>query len=247
MNKEMLLRALMSKKALVTISFIVGAIAGGGGTFLALHKTIEKKYLDISDEEIDKAKLFYKKLYKQDEFSSPETLTDTLTESSTFVDGVSAAISAIKNYNGIGIENAAPSSVWTKSNIFENDTPEDTFDYDEEIAKRDGTRPYVISCDEFMENDDENEQLQLTYFEGDSVLCDDEDHIIPEMDEVVGIENLNKFGHGSGDKNVVFVRNDALRSDYEIARSGGRFAVEVLGYPEPETKRTIRKFRGDDE
>ena len=73
-------------------------------------------------------------------------------------------------------------------------------------------RPYVISPDEFGENDD-YETVSLTYY-ADGILTDDRDDVVEEVDDIVGIDSLSHFGEYEDDS--VFVRNDELKCDYEI-------------------------------
>ena len=72
--------------------------------------------------------------------------------------------------------------------------------------------PYVISPDEFG-NEFDYEEASLTYY-ADGVLTDDQDNIIEDVDGLVGLDSLNHFGEYEDDS--VFVRNDALQTDYEI-------------------------------
>jgi hypothetical protein len=37
------------------------------------------------------------------------------------------------------------------------------------------------------------------------------------------------FGHGSGDPNVVYIRNEKLQAEYEVLRDPGSYEIEVLG------------------
>ncbi|QXO14082.1 hypothetical protein SEA_ALAINAMARIE_58 [Gordonia phage AlainaMarie] len=90
-------------------------------------------------------------------------------------------------------------------------------------------RPYIISVSEFMDNDFEYQQNTISYYQGDSVLADDSDQPIPDINTIVGERNLQRFGEGSGDPNIVFVRNDSLQVDFEITQSLGTYAGEVLG------------------
>lgn len=71
---------------------------------------------------------------------------------------------------------------------------------------------YVISPDEFGENDD-YEKFSLTYY-ADQVLADDNDDIIEDIEATVSYEALTHFGEYEDDS--VFVRNDIRRCDYEI-------------------------------
>ena len=58
---------------------------------------------------------------------------------------------------------------------------------------------------------------------------DDEDgHPLPHADIIVGQDNL-RFGEGTDDEDVVFVRNDRLQTEMEICRKHASFEEEVLG------------------
>lgn len=135
----------------------------------------------------------------------------------------------------------------TTSNIFVDGNPMEEFDYQAELLKRNADEPYVITHDEFMENENGWEQPNLTYYNGDDILTDDQDIPIPDIEGIVGSENLSKFGYGSRDRNVVYVRNEKLESDYAIALSMGEFAKEVAGFSELRHSAPSRRFRSSDE
>lgn len=103
------------------------------------------------------------------------------------------------------------------------------FDLEEEKKHRTKNRPYVITHDEYFAAEDEYEQISLTYYEEDDTLVNEKDTPINEIDKMIGDEALARFGHGSKDKNIVYVRNDRLQSDFEVIRSSGSYLVEVLG------------------
>lgn len=77
-------------------------------------------------------------------------------------------------------------------------------------------RPYVISPDEFGELDG-YETSSLTYY-ADGVLEDDYYVVIEAdaVDDMVGLESLEHFGEHEED--TVFVRNEKLKTDFEIQR-----------------------------
>jgi hypothetical protein len=132
-------------------------------------------------------------------------------------------------------------------NVFESDNPDTYFDPEEEAERRatKPNEPFVITADEFNENETDYEQQCLTYYDGDDVLADQQDQPIPEIDKVIGYENLLRFGHGSGDPMLVFIRNNKLEVDFEVTHSDGKFAKEVLGFDDElkhEDKRP-KKFR----
>lgn len=116
------------------------------------------------------------------------------------------------------------------ANLFASQADEeDDWDYDEEIKRRNPLSPYIIHKDEFFGEEMATEnyiQSTLTYYAGDNVLCDEDQKPIYNHQDVVG--HL-RFGHGSGDPNVVYIRNMSRECEYEVIRDPGLFSVEVEG------------------
>lgn len=127
-------------------------------------------------------------------------------------------------------------------NIWDAETPEDVWDYTEEMRVRDANSPYVIHKDEFDQNENDWEHDTLTYYEGDDVLADGKDDAL-DQDDIVGVENLGKFGHGSQDPNIVYIRNERLQLDMEVVHSDGSYAEEVHGYVEHSDTQPRRRGR----
>lgn len=111
-----------------------------------------------------------------------------------------------------------------QSNVFAANDEE--WNYDEELAQRNDSSPYVIHRDEFYAGENDFTQTTLTYYAGDEILVDENDAPIYNHEKVTG---PLKFGHGSGDPGVVYVRNSQRRAEYEIVRDQGLYSVEVLG------------------
>lgn len=133
-------------------------------------------------------------------------------------------------------------------NVFAGNDEE--WDYETEIQARTEDRPYILHKDEFYENEKGYTQRSLTYYSGDEILADDDDKPVYNIGQIVG---ELKFGHGSGDPQTVYIRNDKLRAEYEIINYDGHFAVEVLGHEIEATEeaRELRhssdqRFRTDD-
>jgi hypothetical protein len=101
------------------------------------------------------------------------------------------------------------------------------WDYPAELAARTPDEPYVIHHDEFG-GTEEYGQVTYTYYAGDDVLVGEDERPLPHADAVVGQNNL-KWGHGSGNIDVVFVRNDKLQLEMEICRVPTSYEEEVLG------------------
>jgi hypothetical protein len=125
----------------------------------------------------------------------------------------------------------------------------DDWDYTVELAHRaeNPKKPYVIHKDEFFSGESDYSQNSLCYYAGDDILTDEEDKPIFSYASVTG--DLD-FGRGSGDANVVYIRNDELRAEYEILRHTGLYATEILGieYDEVELENELkhsvhRRFR----
>ena len=111
-----------------------------------------------------------------------------------------------------------------------------------ELKRRDASRPYVIAAEELGEEG--FDCTTLDYYAGDDILADESEQPIPDVDRIVGVENLSKFGYGSHDKSLVYVRNEAMGSDFEICLNPGKYEDFVLG---EELKHSyepkIRRFR----
>lgn len=100
--------------------------------------------------------------------------------------------------------------------------------------------PTIITQEEFMQNDSDYVQGQLTFYKADSVLTDEREDRIDDQDNVVGLENLKMFGNprsGSSDPNVIHIRNGRLQMEFEVCLSENAYTREVLGIDEDPPKR----------
>jgi hypothetical protein len=100
-----------------------------------------------------------------------------------------------------------------------------------------------------MNNEMDYNQETLTYYKGDDIVADQSDTPIYNHSGLMG--DL-KFGHGSGDANVVYIRNDSIQMEWEVLLHEGSFEVEVVGlqvereYEESDIKHAHeRRFRPD--
>lgn len=94
-----------------------------------------------------------------------------------------------------------------------------TSDSEEEEEDEDMFEPYVISPDEF---DEEGYDTVTLYYHEDGVLVDQlTKEIIENVDELIGEDSLTHFGEYEDDS--VFVRNDRLKTDFEILRVNERY------------------------
>lgn len=208
----------------------VGALIG----FKVAYKKADLKYQKIAEEEISQMRDHYREKTKVAE-PKPD-LKEVVTDLGYATREVPEEYSPIVTKPDIEPELVPPTEVKNR-NVFQENfrgLQTDVWDYEKELRSRTPEVPFVIHKEEFQEGvqSEDHNQSTLTYFIQDDVLIDEADQQIREIDETVGLENLEKFGHGSEDANVVYVRNHRLKMDYEILRNGGSYASEVLGIKE---------------
>jgi hypothetical protein len=137
---------------------------------------------------------------------------------------------AIEHIRNMDLSTSLEIDVETVS-VFSDDVVDHEWDYAvEEQHRRNIGRgiPYILHRDEYFDDGKHYTQSTLTYYKGDDVLTDEHDVPIYNYKQIVGPENLI-FGRGSGDENIVFIRNDHLEAEYEIILDQGFYEVEVLG------------------
>lgn len=104
---------------------------------------------------------------------------------------------------------------------------DEDWDLEKETAERTDTKPYILHKDEFYSDELGYHQQTLNYYEGDNIMCDEEDTPVYNHENIVG---SLQFGHGSDDPNVFYVRNDRRKAEYEIINNPGLlYSLEVLG------------------
>jgi hypothetical protein len=103
---------------------------------------------------------------------------------------------------------------------------DDDWDYDEEVKNRGPDHPYIIHRDEYFSNEMDYRQTTITFYEGDQILCDEQDAPIYNPEKIVGVL---RFGHGSQDVSICYVRNERLEAEYEVLIDHGYYQEEVLG------------------
>jgi uncharacterized protein with HEPN domain len=234
---------------------VIGVVAGVGVAYLVLSKRIEAKYEQLANEEIAGMRDHYdRKLRALDNIEEKKTLDAVVKEQKYAIEENEGDGRVAYHKVEPDPETKHPEALVSGQNVFEQpqeEVPTPEWDYNKEIASRTNDTPFIIHRDEFMENRWEYGTTDLTYFEGDDTLSDDKDRVVAEQD-IVGIENLGKFGHGSLDKDVVYICNPVLSMLFEVTHSDGTYAQEVHGF-EPEDlkhsavrRRPPRRSRYDD-
>lgn len=99
-----------------------------------------------------------------------------------------------------------------------------------EPIQQDPNLPHIIGREDFMHAEVGYHQTTLTYFTVDDVLVDEEDAPITEVEKLVGVDNLTRFGHMSDDPKVVYIRNPYVGADFEVIKSESSYSRDVLGF-----------------
>src|SRR5690349_5668170 len=256
-----------NKNVVVGVVAGVSFLSGGGLSYLLTKRHFRLKYEELMAKDHEETKQYYARMYKRDEYETPESAAKALgVEVSTDRPTAPELEEMQANIDRLGyapdekkepveeklekaaevVEEAADEVV----NIFSQQQTDETFDYEEEKRLRTNDRPYVITHDEFMINENDNQQISLTYFQGDGILVDDKDEVIENENDTVGDANLLRFGHGSKDNNIVYIHNPLLDVDFEIARHTGTYTEQVAGlkHSDPhDTRGKVRRFRSYDE
>jgi hypothetical protein len=230
------------------------ATVAGVVSHLVTKKVVSLKYEDILEEELAAAKRHYTVMQEKPDLTE---LTEVVLDESE-VGQLGEYAGLVTDYSGdekVVLEEAKPgklrlSEAQPTMNVFTENPPIGQWNQQVEESKRSEDEPYVISKEEFYEGDLDFQQEQLTYFEEDDTVADLHDKPLPvhEADMMLGDSNLLRFGHGSGDPHVVYIRNARLETDYEVTRAKGSYAQEVAGIIEhSDGGRKVRKFRGYDE
>lgn len=250
---EQVVTVTRNNPALIAGALILGAAVGGVVGYKIAEKRLVTKFEDILAQEIAEAKEFYSRMNKTDQFSTPEGAVEALVPPE--------AVEAMQQYQGregqvpydkvppreikgepeVVVENAT-----VVTNVFSDARPDPRdWDYDAELVIRETNpeSPYVISFEEYQENEHSHEQATLTYFAGDDTLCDEKSVPIPDTEYSVGDDNLTRFGHGSHDRNVVYIRNERVGMDWEVIRSEGTYQHEVLSQSPRELRHSDRSNR----
>lgn len=122
------------------------------------------------------------------------------------------------------------------------------WNWDDESLKRKSSDVFTIHREEYFNQESGYNQTTLTYYAGDDILVDEQEVPIYNHKAIVG--DL-EFGHGSDDPNVVYVRNNRLKGEYEVIKDEGLYQVEVLGqdieksFSAKDGRQPIQKFRDE--
>ena len=185
----------MKNKLGYILVFAAGAAVGVGATW----QYFKTKYEQIAQEEIDSVKEKFSNRNNEEVEDGEDCLDD-------FEPKTIKTKPSINEYAAI----LAKNSYIDYTNVEDNQVKKKEV----ETVMEDG-RPYVISPDDCGE-------ISFTYY-ADGVLADDADDPLSEeeIENIVGSDFASYFGEYEQDS--VFIRNDALKTDYEILMDERRY------------------------
>lgn len=168
------------------LAFLAGIAVGSVVTWYLL----KEKYRALAQEEIDSVK----EVFKKRQADSEEALKPATNEDKSGLRAVISDQDIVKQLRTLLEEEgyAEHSEDMNKNSISE--------------------KPYVITPVQFGDHE-EYDLITLTYY-SNGVLTYENNEVIEDVDDTVGIDSLNHFGEYEDDS--VFVRNDIRRCDYEI-------------------------------
>lgn len=111
---------------------------------------------------------------------------------------------------------------------------------DHSNPNRDDPEPTIITELEYFNEEEDYDKLSVSWYPSDRVLCDSREQPIDDVEGTVGINNLNGVG---ADRTVIYIRNNRLKMDFEIACELGSYRETVLGEDQPVIERSRRKPR----
>ena len=187
------------------LTFSAGAVVGSAITW----KLLKSKYEQIAQDEID----FQLERFSRREAKLNEELKDVNDVLDTYEKVEKAQVEEYKKT--VAERGYTDYTSYSKPTTPENEAKE------EETTK---DKPYVITPEEFAEKDD-YACINLTYY-ADGILADDDDYLVDDVDNVVGVDSLSRIGEYEND--ALHVRNDRLKIDYEILRDKRNY-TDVVG------------------
>jgi hypothetical protein len=215
---------------------LVTAVIGAAIGYQHALKKLTHEFEMRLDDEIDAAKEYYAKVNKAEDYESVEAAAAKLLpeglpkRTPKIPPGVSPddpeypetdpdlLDSIVKGLRYKNQEELPEQWEVTETPMEDQDVTEEVFEEAPAIPPMDTTthrdEPYIIPVETLGEKD--YHTPQLFYYTGNKKLIDSNNADVDKA--LVGIWNLDKFGHMSNSINHVYVRNDDLGCDFEIEK-----------------------------
>lgn len=185
----------MNNAVVGILSFLGGAAVAAFVTYKVVDKKAEEKYEALFQEELASVK---------ERFTVPKT--NPVKE---FLE--SKANTPVSDIVSPKVSTEKPSLKVAYARSIEHYTNYSNKDYEKERDEKEDKTAYVITPDEFGEDDDYETQ-ELTFY-ADGILADEDDTIL-DADEVLGRGSLDHMGDYEDD--TLHVKNEKRKLYYEV-------------------------------
>ena len=173
------------------VAFTIGVATGASVTYILIKKHFKK----IADDEIDTMREYFQNK-RAEEANALEEEPDE------------AEVKEARDEHQEDKPNIREYTSLIKKENYTNYS-DTTADKKKEVD--DVEKPYVITPEEFGELD--YSTISLTYY-SDGVLTYESDELVEDVDDIVGADFAEHFGEYEDDS--VFIRNDRMKTDFEI-------------------------------
>ena len=173
------------------VAFTIGVATGASITYILVKKHFKK----IADDEIDTMREYFQNK-RAEEANALEEEPDE------------AEVKEARDEHQEDKPNIREYASLIKKENYTNYS-DTTADKKKEVD--DVEKPYVITPEEFGELD--YSTISLTYY-SDGVLTYESDELVEDVDDIVGADFAEHFGEYEDDS--VFIRNDRMKTDFEI-------------------------------
>lgn len=210
----------MNNKLSNVLLFAAGAAIGS----LVTWKVVKTRYERIAQEEINSVKEMWARMNDEesDEESMPEDEDELEEVEETELDNDEDDDDDDFDESTMFDYSALASKYKTSGDEDENDGKGEG---DDEVPYING--PYVITPGDFGDGNFDHELHCLTYY-SDGILANDW-WVTFDIDETIGQDSLEHFGDHAED--IVHVRNERLKADYEVVRDYRNYADVLASDP----------------
>lgn len=199
---------------------LLAAVGGAAVGFYIAKLRYEKAAYAYATERVEEAKVYA-------EARADRKIQEFLAEAT--VATVETVAKVMENDTAVMTEiletNEAVAGLIQNYQNFSNPAPPTVVDEDESES-----HIVLIRRKEFFEGpaDETFDQTSVTYFQNDDILMDASDKQL-DVKAAIGDIRPSWFGNEADDENVCYVRNIRSKIEFEVIRSQGSYARDVLG------------------
>ena len=190
------------------LAFGAGLAVGIGGTYFYLKQKYEEKL----SEKFQEIRKYYKE--KQERLKSKEEKDEKF-------------VNRFEEAEEKGKDRIAYEAIAKRYQGSDEQCPVDPAELESPPEDEPEEEIFTVTEEE-MEIYDNFENIDLTYYAEDDILCDDQEQVIEDPEAIIG-DALTKFGVESDYPDTVYVINERVRAIFEVLMVEGSYQEIVLG------------------